>query len=52
MGLGFNDGFPPSDVTGFWEHWCPAYDGFLSTEHGCECNWCGKKENQENDDDV
>jgi len=44
MGLGFSDGFPPSDAKGFWEHWCAAYDGFIATEYGSPCNWCGKTE--------
>jgi hypothetical protein len=42
MGLGFNDGFP--NATEFWNHWCPSEDGWIGTEKGYPCNWCGLTE--------
>lgn len=43
MGLGFHDGFPPLEIE-MWEHWCPAYDGYIGMEKNEPCNWCGKHE--------
>lgn len=30
--------------TAMWEHFCVAEGTYLSVERGCECNWCGKTE--------
>jgi len=33
----------PTRIEG-WEHYCQAENTKIWTEKGCECNWCGKTE--------
>lgn len=30
--------------TTMWEHYCVPEGTHISVEKGCECNWCGKAE--------
>jgi len=45
MGLGFSDGFKPTE---FWEHYCSVEKDVIGTEVGEPCNWCGQKEKLDN----
>lgn len=47
MGLGFSDGFKPTDEE-FWEHYCKVQKDVMGFEKGVECDWCGEKESSKN----